>query len=1803
MNSEPPFNRLNGSETPGPSSRPLDNISLRTLSPRRDGTPYLEVSPSKSAGGRSGGLSPSGFSTAHSTSSGILAVAGQTDDKLDGWLPDELKQDENQASSDNDFSDEETRGSGAYISPTIANRSSNRSLEPSILDSPMIPKRARYPSFTARRLDFEGKSDDDKMPEIQFPTDDPFNLQPTATNGTQYTTGRSIRSYATSIAESPEDKLYPNIPYGRTLFLFGTNHKLRKFTFSLWSHWYMKYALDGLTFAQLIVLAIETTNYTIVDGNVFVKPIKDSWETWVYFVLYIIYTLAMVLQMIAYGAFTVQIVDARDILGFFKSRTQLIGSWLMIAPVPENKKLSINIEQRCFFRKSWNRLEFVSIVCFWVSFLISIFQHHPPSHLLMIIAGIGQLRILRLLDIFAATKIVLDALKLSVPLLRDALLFLGYFWIVYAIAGLRSFNTSLSRQCVWINPLDTNDTYASEQVCGGYYDPITGEILPALDHNGIPALRAKGYTCPPHSVCISRENPQSGTLSFDNIFNSLEIVFIIMSQNTFTDIMYDIINAEYLVSSVFFITGVIVLNLWLVNLLVAIMATSFDLVKGKLSGYSSRFWHKKDIDHSKVFTSSTKGRVYLFCQPIFLLLIILDVVFQALWGGLWITDNSKLTFLFSFEIVTTVALFIEIVFRFLVYLPKWRHFFCSMLNLVDAFLAIFTLIILAFHNDKTVYGFFSIFQLMRFYRIVGAFKIAREMWSMVLGNFITISFLAIFYFATVFFASLVAAKIFQGSLPYASDGEIAEVSFFDLSNSFMGMYQISTTENWSDIMFYATSNIHGTLASAFSAAFFCLWLFFSSFILINMFVAVMTDNIVSRVKNLRQRQVEWFVNRYVTDRPDKWRSDIGAGILALIRKVISIISASKPHTEKVSITNDELQQKIIAEFLASANEKIGEDEPSTEVGLFGTSSVIFKPVIAIWGAVKKVVSRHPEGYKTEKPNRGSYHGSSNLDLYVSEAFTMRARTETFMVQYGDSTPKFDRSLWIFGRNNKIRLFCQRIYPSAHGVRASGVEPSKYVWYPLSIFITAIIILMVVFSCINTPIYQLVHSSKIGTTNRSFTWFVYADIVFLAIFFLEFLIRVIADGFHYTPNAYTHSLWNLIDLFVLVSMIVTLGIELAHGPSRYSRGMMALRALRLISMNPRSDEVFRSVFFSGLQQLLVACFIALGIIFPVSVWGKNMFGGRLRSCNDGNLEDFSDCVGEYLSSPYAWDVWAPRAVSNPYFDFDTFGHALFITFGVLSLEGWIDVLNSVMAITEVNMNPEPFYRRYNAIFPILWNFVGTVIIMTLFIAIIVRNYSFAKGTAFMTKDQLSWKYALGKFKTLDPLLKLPSWKPGSLRFKVSLLTRGPRSLCETLQLWCLIVLTVTMCIFHAPLDFSVMTAYFVLVIIMSFVFSALEAIKLWADGWYSFRRAYWRWYAFLMPLILGTLTCFYESVTSTVSDFQSGFLVLVLTLWIPRFKRLKTLLGMATANIWEIATLLQTWFVLYLTWAIALNQVFGLTRIGPQSSSVQNFRTVPKALILLARMSSGENWNEILDDYLVSSPYCVENPGFYETDCGDKTMAYILFTSWNIISMFIFANLFISLIYETFWPVFHRAVSRISDEGVEQFRKAWEMYDPRATGYIRYDQFNSLLGTVKGYFKVGIYSDDPTYSVSAILERSGARVSVANPYRVDIDALNRELATLPVDYFKRKRETYNLLCAHMRFVSTTEQLISFQKTLKTIPLYHDFDPSKSLSLKQYLKLRLVLHEVRRKMAAEVIQRRWRCHTRNASVSTEKLFSQD
>lgn len=220
-------------------------------------------------------------------------------------------------------------------------------------------------------------------------------------------------------------------------------------------------------------------------------------------------------------------------------------------------------------------------------------------------------------------------------------------------------------------------------------------------------------------------------------------------------------------------------------------------------------------------------------------------------------------------------------------------------------------------------------------------------------------------------------------------------------------------------------------------------------------------------------------------------------------------------------------------------------------------------------------------------------------------------------------------------------------------------------------------------------------------------------------------------------------------------------------------------------------------------------------------------------------------------------------------------------------------------------------------------------------------------------------------------------------------------------------------------------------------------------------------------VITTLLALSRYSNRLYAQLHKFFLVSIALLLIPRNNQLDQLFKTAAASLTSIANLLATWFVLFLVYAIALTQTFGLTRFGSNESGNLNFRNVPKALILLFRMSCGESWNNIMEDFAtVTYPNCVASDNFFDSDCGSAAWARTLFISWNILSMYIFVSLFVSLIFESFSYVYQRSsgLSIVSREEIRRFKEAWATFDPEGTGFISKGAFPRLLGVSPESFK-------------------------------------------------------------------------------------------------------------------------------------------
>ena len=128
---------------------------------------------------------------------------------------------------------------------------------------------------------------------------------------------------------------------------------------------------------------------------------------------------------------------------------------------------------------------------------------------------------------------------------------IGFFWLLFAVVGVQSFRSSFRRRCVWVDPEGIQSNFTNTlQFCGGHLNNATGAAEPFRMSDGAPSPhRHKGYLCPRNSLCVQQDNPYNGTVGFDNILQSLELVFVIMSSNTFSDLLYYTTQSDYMAAA------------------------------------------------------------------------------------------------------------------------------------------------------------------------------------------------------------------------------------------------------------------------------------------------------------------------------------------------------------------------------------------------------------------------------------------------------------------------------------------------------------------------------------------------------------------------------------------------------------------------------------------------------------------------------------------------------------------------------------------------------------------------------------------------------------------------------------------------------------------------------------------------------------------------------------------------------------------------------------------------------------------------------------------------------------------------------------------------------------------------------------------------------------------------------------------------------------------------------------------------------------------------------------------------------
>lgn len=233
--------------------------------------------------------------------------------------------------------------------------------------------------------------------------------------------------------------------------------------------------------------------------------------------------------------------------------------------------------------------------------------------------------------------------------------------------------------------------------------------------------------------------------------------------------------------------------------------------------------------------------------------------------------------------------------------------------------------------------------------------------------------------------------------------------------------------------------------------------------------------------------------------------------------------------------------------------------------------------------------------------------------------------------------------------------------------------------PFRILVNAAIVLNTVVLAIDHYGIDETQSNALDAVNLCFTIF----------FLCEVLLKLAAIG----PNTFVRDTFNLFDAAVVLASIVELGVADGGGVISVLRSLRLIRLLRLLkqfsSLRVLLSTVAQSIPDVSWMALLMALFV-----FIFAVLGQQLFAGKLSSLTD-----------------------------PPVFTFQTFGDSLLTSITILSNDDWDEIMfDGVRCCGEGAVA-----------FFLIGQMLGMYIILSLFIAILLRRFSEQDDSAFDAED--------------------------------------------------------------------------------------------------------------------------------------------------------------------------------------------------------------------------------------------------------------------------------------------------------------------------------------------------------------------------------------------------------------------------------------------------------------------------------------
>uniref|UniRef100_A0A8D3DQ56 Voltage-dependent calcium channel type A subunit alpha-1 n=1 Tax=Scophthalmus maximus TaxID=52904 RepID=A0A8D3DQ56_SCOMX len=571
---------------------------------------------------------------------------------------------------------------------------------------------------------------------------------------------------------------------------------------------------------------------------------------------------------------------------------------------------------------------------------------------------------------------------------------------------------------------------------------------------------------------------------------------------------------------------------------------------------------------------------------------------------------------------------------------------------------------------------------------------------------------------------------------------------------------------------------------------------------------------------------------------------------------------------------------------------------------------------------------------------------------------------------------------------------------------------------------------------------------------------YFDYVFTGVFTFEMIIKMIDQGLLLHDGSYFRDLWNILDFIVVVGALVAFALTNNKGRDiktiKSLRVLRVLRPLKTIKRLPKLKAVFDCVVTS-LKNVFNILIVYKLFMFIFAVIAVQLFKGKFFYCTDSSKDTEKDCQGYYIDYGKDKKEVKRRDWKRHEFHYDNVVWALLTLFTVSTGEGWPQVLQHSVDVTEEDRGPSHGNRMEMSIFYVIYFVVFPFFFVNIFVALIIITFQ-EQGDKMMEECSLEKNeracidFAIGA----KPLTRYMPQNRHTFQYRLWHFVVSPSFEYTVLTMIALNTIVLMMKYYSAPPAYEAVLKH--LNTAFTVLFSVECVLKIMAFGFLNYFRDTWNIFDFIT--VLGSIT---EIVF--VDTFNMSFLKLFRAARLIKLLRqgytIRILLWTFVQSFKALPYVCLLIAMLFFIYAIIGMQVFGNIKLNEETHINQhnNFKSFSGALMLLFRSATGESWQEIMLSCL-GGKQCERDPSLTsepEGGCGSE-FAYFYFVSFIFFSSFLMLNLFVAVIMDNF-EYLTRDSSILGPHHLDEFVRIWGEYDRAACGRIHYKEMYKVVRTI------------------------------------------------------------------------------------------------------------------------------------------------